>query len=112
MHHLHFAPFLLTQKLLPALSAAEAARVVFSLYGCGTSPKAFWGPYAAAYAALQSTCDVWNQELQSHNTRFTTINPGEVLTQVRVKHYPAEAHDTLIASDDPALIRRYLDFLM
>lgn len=108
MHHLHFAPFLLSQQLLPALAAAQKARVVFSLYGCGTTPKAFWGPYGAAYAALQNTCDVWNTELQAQDTRFSALDPGSVLTQIRVKHYPAEDQNRLIPSDDPSLIQRYL----
>ncbi len=109
MHHLHYVPFLLSQQLLPSLSVAKAARVVFTVHSCGQTPKAFWGPYGAAHAALQNTCDTWNIELKAQRTRFTTLDPGNVLTQVRVKHYPAEPKDLIIPADDPDLMGNYLN---
>ncbi len=111
MHNLHFAPFMLTQSLLPALSAAAAARVAFNVQSCGRQAKAFWGPYGAAYAALENTCATWNSELNKTAVRFATIDPGEVLTQVRAKHYPAEVREELLRPDDEVVLSPYLKFI-
>jgi NAD(P)-dependent dehydrogenase (short-subunit alcohol dehydrogenase family) len=112
MNNMLFAPYLLTQQLLPALNAAPNARVVFSILPCGEQAKPFWGPYGAAYAGLHSLCDTWNDELQSKATRFQTLNTGNVLTQVRLKHYPAEIQTNLTLANDSELMNRYLQAVL
>lgn len=108
LHNLLYAPYKLTQHLLPVLDSAARARVVFSIAHCLESPPPFYGPYNAAYAALQSLCATWNAEQQAKSTRFCTLNTGKVLTQVRLKHYPAELKHALKPAADAALMQQYL----
>ncbi|TXF89044.1 SDR family NAD(P)-dependent oxidoreductase [Neolewinella aurantiaca] len=87
------APVLLTRKLLPALKAADAPRVI-SLSSAAQSPvsiAALQGSVAladqAAYAQSKLALTIWNSAMaaQYGDIVFIAVNPGSLLNTKMVK---------------------------
>ncbi len=111
MHNLHFIPWLLTQRLISLLSHAPAPRVIFTAHSTGSTPRAYWGPYGAASAALSNTCEIWNIELKEKGFIFNMVSHDKVKTQVRKKHYPAEDQTKLMPADSEMVLEAYFELL-
>jgi NAD(P)-dependent dehydrogenase (short-subunit alcohol dehydrogenase family) len=89
------AQFLLTRDLLPLLTAAPQASVIFTSSGVGRRGKAYWGAYAASKFATEGLMQVLASELENvSRVRVNSINPGPVNTAMRRAAYPAEHPDT------------------
>ncbi len=85
------AAFVLTRALLPALTAAPDASVVFSSSGVGRRGRAYWGAYAVSKFAVEGLAQVLADELQNTTRiRVNCINPGATNTRMRRTAYPAE----------------------
>ena len=85
------AGWLLTRALLPALSAAPDASVVFTTSGVGRRGKAYWGAYAVSKFAVEGLCQVLAEELvNTTRVRVNCLNPGATNTAMRRAAYPAE----------------------
>lgn len=87
----------------PALRASDAGRAIFLT----SSPtvvqgRAFWGPYAASKAALESLVRAYAAEMQSTSVRANILDPGKVRTGMRAEAYPGENPDTLPRPEDIA----------
>lgn len=90
------APFYLTRALLPLLSTARSASVIFTSSGVGRQPRAFWGAYAVSKVAVEGLCSVLADELaQTSNIIVSSLNPGGTRTLMRSQAYPAEDPATL-----------------
>ena len=99
--------FHLIQALGPLLMRSQAGRALFIT----TSPsvvagRAFWGPYGAAKAALESLVTCWADEIEHTPSRAVLINPGPMRTLMRASAYPGEDPDDVKVPDDivPMLI--------
>lgn len=86
------APFALTRHLLPLLSAAADASVVFVADSHGREARAYDGIYGIGKAALEQMMRIWSAELDSRSSlRLNSFNPGPLRTALRLKGYPGES---------------------
>jgi NAD(P)-dependent dehydrogenase (short-subunit alcohol dehydrogenase family) len=93
------AGFLLTQACLPLLRAAGKASLVFSTDAVASSPKAYWGAYAAAKAGLESLMKVLSNELENSDIRVNAVDPGATSTRFRKSIHPGEDASTVKQPD-------------
>ena len=104
------AQFLLTRCLLPLLSAAPAASVVFTSSGVGRNGRAYWGAYAASKFATEGMMQVLADELENTSQiRVNSLNPGATNTAMRRSAYPGE---TPTDNPSPAQIMPAYVYLM
>lgn len=86
---------LATQALIsafdPMLRASPNARVVGLTSTVATSPRAYWGAYAASKAAFEVLLDCYAQEMKNiSKIRVAIVNPGATRTAMRARAYPGE----------------------
>ncbi len=90
------AAFMLTKALLPALTAAIEASIVFTSSSVGRQGRAYWGGYSVSKFAVEGLMQVLSDELrQTSSVRVNSIDPGATRTNMRKDAYPAEDPDTL-----------------
>jgi NAD(P)-dependent dehydrogenase (short-subunit alcohol dehydrogenase family) len=95
------AAYLLTRACLGVLNQAESASVVFTTSDVARHGRAYWGPYAAAGAAVENLVQVWADELSTNTRiRMNSLDPGAVRTALRARAYPGEDPSALPAPDD------------
>ena len=92
--------FRLIQALGPLLMRSKAGRALFIT----TSPsvvagRAFWGPYGATKAAMESLVTCWADEIEHTQMRAVLINPGPMRTLMRASAYPGEDPDDVTAPE-------------
>lgn len=90
----------LLRCLEPLLKASDAGRAIFVTSGAAHSNKAFWGPYAASKAALESLVQVYAKECAHTNLRVNLLSPGKVRTMMRAQAFPGEDPATLPAPEN------------
>jgi short-subunit dehydrogenase len=99
------APYLLTQRLLPALKAAQG-QVVFINSSAGLSAKATVGAYAASKHALKAVADSLREEVNADGVRVTSLYVGRTATRMQAELHALEgrAYDPsgLIQPEDVA----------
>lgn len=83
----------LARALEPLLRAAPAARVVIASDPVGREPRAYWGPYAAARAAVAAMALAWADELERSPVRLVLAEPGPMATRLRARAFPGERPD-------------------
>jgi len=104
------APFGLTRALLPLLRAAPDASVVFTLDTRGQEPKAYWGGYAVAKAALSALLAILADEWERvANLRVNGVVPGPMRSPLRAQTHPGD--DTMKLPPPEALVPLYLYLL-
>ncbi|MBW8733375.1 MAG: SDR family NAD(P)-dependent oxidoreductase [Asticcacaulis sp.] len=85
------ASWRLIRALEPLLRQSPAARAVFlSSSATVTRGRAFWGPYGATKAALESLVRAWADEIEITNIRTAIVSPGAMRTRMRASAYPGE----------------------
>lgn len=83
--------FLLTQALLPSLTNANDASIVFSSSSVGHKGRAYWGAYAISKFAIEGMMQTWAEELADTSAiRVNSLNPGATRTRMRKQAYPGE----------------------
>lgn len=88
--------FLLNQALIPLLTKAEQASIVFTTSSVGRKAKAYWGAYAVSKFATEAMMQLLAEEFENTcNIRVNAINPGATSTNMRAKAYPAENPATI-----------------
>ena len=104
-----FAPFLLTQVLLPVLEKSPNASIVMISSSVGRKGRAYWGAYAVSKFALECLTEVLADE-HSHagKIRINSLNPGGTRTAMRRAAYPAEDPATLPNPEDRLDVALYL----
>lgn len=80
----------LIRSLEPLLRASEAGRVVHLTTSLATSPRAFWGAYAATKAGAEALMKTWADEIESTPIRVSIVDPGRLRTQLRGQAFPGE----------------------
>jgi NADP-dependent 3-hydroxy acid dehydrogenase YdfG len=101
-------PYLLTQLLLPLLTASRG-QVVFMNSSQGLEATAAAGQYAATKHALKAIADSLRQELNPEGVRVLTVFPGRTATPgmeeiFRIENRPYKPEQLLQPSDIAAVI--------
>jgi NADP-dependent 3-hydroxy acid dehydrogenase YdfG len=89
------APYLLTQRLLPALVGRQG-QVVFVNSGAGYNPtREGWVGYSASKYALRALADGLRSEVNREGVRVMTVFPGRTATEMQeeVHHYEGRSYD-------------------
>jgi NAD(P)-dependent dehydrogenase (short-subunit alcohol dehydrogenase family) len=92
----------LIRSMHPLLRASNAGRAVFVTTGNPSDPRAYWGPYAASKAALESLVRAYAKELEITPVRANLFSPGPTRTAMRAKALPGEDPATLKTPEDVA----------
>lgn len=84
-----------TQALIarfdPLLRKSTNPRLVYLTTSVATSPRAWWGAYAASKAAAEVLVDCYAQEVRNITPiRVAIVDPGATRTAMRAKAYPGE----------------------
>jgi NAD(P)-dependent dehydrogenase (short-subunit alcohol dehydrogenase family) len=89
------------------LRTAAAGRAVFVTTARARQPKAYWGCYGAAKAALEHIVLTWADEVGTTTPiRANLFDPGPVATRLRLAAFPGEDPSGLARPEDvaPALV--------
>lgn len=80
----------------PLLRASDAGRLLSLTSTVATEPRAYWGPYAATKAALDTLVLTYGEEVAGvSNVRVATLNPRGTATAMRARAYPGEDAATI-----------------
>lgn len=74
----------------PLLHLSDAGKMIMVTSSLARQPRAFWGPYAASKAALESLVMCYAEEVINQNIRVNLIDPGATRTNMRAKAFPGE----------------------
>ncbi len=85
----------LIRILDPLLRLSPAGRAIFVTAEVARAPRAYWGPYAAAKAALATMAQTWALENAKTSLNVNLIEPGPIATRLRSQAYPGEDPATL-----------------
>jgi NAD(P)-dependent dehydrogenase (short-subunit alcohol dehydrogenase family) len=99
------ANFQLIRCMEPLLKQSDAGRAVFLTSGAASKALAYWGPYAASKAALDTLVRVWANETASTNLRVNLFSPGPIRTRMRAQVFPGEDPMTL---DTPEQVAEFI----
>ena len=90
------ASFHLLRAFDGLLRASPAGRLVALTSSVARQPRAYWGPYAASKAALETLVDCYAEEVQNiTHVRCAIVNPGATRTGMRAAAFPGENPETL-----------------
>ncbi len=97
------AQYRLIRAFDPLLRAAPQGRLIAVTSSVATSPRAYWGPYAASKAALEALVDTYGQEVRNVSAvRTAVLDPGGTRTKMRAQAFPGEDPMTLKTPDTVA----------
>lgn len=85
-----FANQRLIRSMHPLLRASEAGRAVFLSSSAARTHRAYWAPYSASKAALETLVLAYAAEVGITPIRVSLFNPGATRTAMRAKAYPGE----------------------
>src|SRR5882757_1218524 len=92
----------LIRAMDPLLKFSDAGRVVFISAGVAARATAYWGPYAASKAALETLARTYAAETTTTNVRVNLFAPGPIRTRMRAQAMPGEDPMTLDPPDKVA----------
>jgi NAD(P)-dependent dehydrogenase (short-subunit alcohol dehydrogenase family) len=84
------------------LKFSDAGRVVFISSDVTALAPAYWGPYAASKAALETLARIYAAETATTNVRVNVFTPEPVRTRLRAQAMPGEDPMTLVTADKVA----------
>ena len=80
----------------PLLRASDAGRLVTLTSSVATTPRAYWGAYAATKAALDTLVLTYGDEVKNTSpVRVAVVDPGATATTMRARAFPGEDPATL-----------------
>lgn len=104
-----FGQVVLTNRILPAMRAVNAGRVIMNSSVLGVIGLRWRGAYVASKFALEGLTDTLRLELAGTGIRVVLIEPGPIATPFREKSIPRfEAHIDWRASPHRALYEKSL----
>ncbi|OGN43649.1 MAG: oxidoreductase [Caulobacterales bacterium RIFCSPHIGHO2_01_FULL_67_30] len=89
------AVYRMIRSLEPLLRASDAGRAIHLTSSVATSPRAFWGMYAATKAGAEALVKAWADEVESTPIRVSIVDPGRMRTALRAQAFPGEDPQTL-----------------
>lgn len=78
------------------LQRSDAGRAIVVTSGAAAGGLAYWAPYAASKAALETMVSCWAEEVRNTPLRVNLLDPGVMRTGLRAEAFPGE---------DPASLR-------
>ena len=96
------ANYRLIRSMDMLLRASDAGRAVFVSTSVAQTPRAYWGCYGAAKAAMETFVSAYAQETAVTNLKVNILNPGATRTAMRAKAMPGEDPSTLPDPQDLA----------
>lgn len=97
------ATWRILRALEPLLRQSTAGRAIFLTTGDSvTRGRAFWGPYGATKAAMETLVRAWADEIEITPIRAAIVSPGAMRTRMRTAAYPGEDPETLPLPDEIA----------
>jgi NAD(P)-dependent dehydrogenase (short-subunit alcohol dehydrogenase family) len=85
----------LIRSVDPLLRLSDAGRAIVLSSNAAHTAKAFWAPYAASKAAVETLTRSWAAETQNMALRVNAADPGGTRTAMRAQAVPGEDPDTL-----------------
>jgi NAD(P)-dependent dehydrogenase (short-subunit alcohol dehydrogenase family) len=85
----------LIRSVDPLLRLSDAGRAIILSSNAAHSARAFWGPYAASKAAVETLMRSWADETKSYPLRVNAADPGATRTAMRAQAVPGEDPNTL-----------------
>ena len=79
----------------PLLRLSDAGRAIIVTSNAAHSARAFWAPYAASKAAIETLGRSWADETKNLPLRINAFDPGRTRTAMRAQAMPGENPDTL-----------------
>lgn len=79
----------------PLLLKSDAGRALILSSAVAHTARAFWGPYAASKAAVETLARVWAEETEKTALKVNSIDPGATRTAMRAQAMPGEDPETL-----------------
>jgi NAD(P)-dependent dehydrogenase (short-subunit alcohol dehydrogenase family) len=91
----------------PLLRASDAGRAILVTSGAAHLGEAYWGPYAASKAALETIGRTYAAETAKTKIRVMMLNPGPLRTRMRASAFPGENAEKLRTPEDlaPEILR-------
>ena len=90
------ATYRLLRALEPLLRQSTAGRAIFLTTGSSvTEGRAFWGPYGATKAAMETLVRAWADEIEITPIRAAIVSPGAMRTRMRAAAYPGEEPESV-----------------
>lgn len=84
----------------PLLRRSDAGRAVFLTAAVARNAPAYWGPYAATKAALETLVRTYAAEVETTTAiRANLLDPGKIRTRLRAEAFPGEDPETLPAPE-------------
>jgi len=106
------APQAMLAAFDPMLRKSGHARVIGLTSSVAAKPRAYWGPYAASKAALETLLLTYGEERrQVGDVRVAIVDPGATATKMRARAFPGEDAATLKAPSvvADAIVRLVVD---
>ena len=85
----------LIRSVDPLLRASDAGRAIVLSSNAAHSARAFWAPYAASKAAVETLTRSWADETKNMALRVNAVDPGGTRTAMRAQAFPGENPETL-----------------
>lgn len=85
----------LIRSVDPLLRLSDAGRAIILSSNAAHSARAFWAPYAASKAAVETMMRSWAHETETLPLRVNAADPGATRTAIRAQAMPGEDPDTL-----------------
>ncbi|RTM09395.1 MAG: SDR family NAD(P)-dependent oxidoreductase [Hyphomicrobiales bacterium] len=85
----------LIRSVDPLLRLSDAGRAIIMSSNAAHSARAFWAPYAASKAAVETMMRSWAHETESLPLRVNAADPGATRTAMRAQAMPGEDPETL-----------------
>ena len=85
----------LIRSVDPLLRLSDAGRAIVLSSGLAHSARAFWAPYAASKAAVETLTRSWAHETENMPLRVNAVDPGATRTAMRAQAVPGENPETL-----------------
>ncbi|KGF68965.1 oxidoreductase [Hoeflea sp. BAL378] len=79
----------------PLLVKSDAGRALILSSGVAHTARAFWGPYAASKAAVETLARVWAAETSKTALKVNSVDPGATRTAMRAQAVPGENPEAL-----------------
>lgn len=89
------ATWRLIRSVDPLLRLSDAGRAIIMSANSAHSARAFWAPYAASKAAVETMMRSWAHETESLPLRVNAADPGATRTAMRAQAMPGEDPETL-----------------
>lgn len=72
------------------LRRSDAGRAIVTTSGAAAGGLAYWAPYAASKAALETLVSCWAEETRGTALRVNLLDPGVMRTGLRAEAFPGE----------------------